>query len=74
MYSSHDHNTKVVVFNGVEGGVRREQKLTGEAVTTARWFRWKSGHEEWPGSVSRVRESSPAGRSGQWEADGGGPR
>jgi hypothetical protein len=41
--------------------------------TTARWFRWKSGLEEWPGSVSEVRESSPGGHSWQWDADGGGP-
>jgi hypothetical protein len=54
---------------GAEVGVRRGQELTGEAVTAARWFRWKSGHEEWPGSVSEVRGSSPRGRSGQWEAD-----
>jgi hypothetical protein len=25
---------------------------------TARWFRWKSNHEEWPGSVNEVRGSS----------------
>jgi hypothetical protein len=42
--------------------------------TTPRWFRWKSGQEEWPGSVSEVRGSSPGGRSGQWKADSGGPR
>jgi hypothetical protein len=71
---------------GAEGGVRRGQELTGEEGndgdrssperrgTTAGWFRWKSGHEEWPGSVSEVRERSPGGRSVQWEADGGGPR
>jgi hypothetical protein len=41
--------------------------------TTARWFRWKSDHEEWPGTVSEVRGSSPGGRSGQWEADRGSP-
>jgi hypothetical protein len=40
----------------------------------ARWFRWKSSHEEWPGSVSEVRGNSPGGHGGQWEADGGGPR
>jgi hypothetical protein len=42
--------------------------------TTARWFRWKSSHEEWPGSVSEVRGSSPGGRSGEWKVDGGSPR
>jgi hypothetical protein len=57
-----------------EGWVRREQKLTGEEVVTARWFRRGSGHEKWPGSIGGVRESSPGGCSGQWEADGGGPR
>jgi hypothetical protein len=41
---------------------------------TARWFRWKSGHEKWPGSVSDARGSFPGGCSRQWEADSGGPR
>jgi hypothetical protein len=31
---------------------------------TARWFRWGSGREEWPGSISGVRGSSPGGCSG----------
>jgi hypothetical protein len=34
---------------GAEGGVRRGQELTGEAVTAERWFQWKSGHEKWLG-------------------------
>jgi hypothetical protein len=49
---------------GVEGLARREQKLTGEEVATVRWFRWGSGREEWPGSVSGVRGSSLGGCSG----------
>jgi hypothetical protein len=57
-----------------EGGVRRGQELTGEAVTAARWFRWKFDHEKWLGSVSGDRGNSLGGWSGQWELDGSGPR
>jgi hypothetical protein len=49
---------------GAEVGVRRRQEHTGEAVTAARWFRWQSGHEEWPGSISEVRGSCPGGHNG----------
>jgi hypothetical protein len=59
---------------GVEGGVRRGQELTGEAVTAARWFRWKSGHEKWPGSVSEVRRSFPGGYNGAGRTGVGCPR
>jgi hypothetical protein len=59
---------------GAEVEVRQRQKLTGERVTAAGWFRWKSDHGEWLGSISEMRRSFPGGYSGQWEADGGGPR
>jgi hypothetical protein len=52
-----------LVGEGAEGWVRREQNLTGEELATVRWFRWESGREEWPGSVSGVRGSSPGGCS-----------
>jgi hypothetical protein len=59
---------------GVEGWVRREQKLTGEEVATVRWFRWGSGREEWLGSVSGVRGSSLGGCSGAERAGVSCPR
>jgi hypothetical protein len=59
---------------GAEGWVRREQKLTGEEVATVRWFRWGSGREKWPGSVSGVRGSSPGGCSGAGRAGVSCPR
>jgi hypothetical protein len=63
-----------LVGEGAEGWVRREQKLTDEEVAMVRWFRWESGREEWPGSVSGVRGSSPGGCSGAGRAGVSCPR
>jgi hypothetical protein len=63
-----------LVREGAEGWVRWEQKLTGEEVATVRWFRWESGREEWPGSVSGVRGSSLGGCSGAGRAGVSCPR
>jgi hypothetical protein len=63
-----------LVGEGAKGWVQREQKLTGEEVATVRWFLWESGREEWPGSVSGVRGSSPGGCSGAGRAGVSCPR
>jgi hypothetical protein len=46
----------------------------GETVTAAGWFRWKSGHGEWLGSISEVRGSFPGGCSGAGRTGVGCPR
>jgi hypothetical protein len=59
---------------GAEVGVRRRHELTGEEGNDGEVVPVEVRPREVAWERQGGERSSPGGRSGQWEADGGGPR